>query len=136
VDASQDLFSILLFYHPLTFANSSAQRSLRPIFAVSTFACERIVRKFTLDENSERSSVSASLPGEWKRGLRGWLRALLLYPCDVLVEEGQRPPPGVLGGAWIVAPAPVVEEGVPRSFVDLDITWDAVALQLRVELAP
>src|SRR5918994_5249531 len=69
------------------------------------------------------------------RKIRVWLRAFLCSPCDVFLEESQCPPPGVLGGAWVVGPAPVVEEGVPRPFIHFDIPRDALALQLRVEFA-
>jgi hypothetical protein len=45
--APENLFSSLLLYHLPTSDDDSTGKSLRPIFAVSTFAFESVVKRFT-----------------------------------------------------------------------------------------
>jgi hypothetical protein len=45
--APENLFSSLLLYHLPTSDDDTTGRSLRPIFAVSIFASENVVKSFT-----------------------------------------------------------------------------------------
>jgi hypothetical protein len=47
MNAAENFFSPLLLYHLLTSYDTTPEISLRPVFADSTFASERIVREFT-----------------------------------------------------------------------------------------
>ena len=47
MDAQENFLSPLLLYHLLSSDDNTTERSLRPVFAISTFASESVVREFT-----------------------------------------------------------------------------------------
>jgi hypothetical protein len=61
--APENFFPSLLLYHLPTSDDDTTGQSLRPIFAVSTFAFENIVRTFTWFELSAISLERATIMG-------------------------------------------------------------------------
>jgi hypothetical protein len=52
---------------------------------------------------------------------------------EVLFEKGQDPLPGILGGCGVIPAARLVEKGVFRAGINLDVVGNLVAIQFYTE---